>query len=73
MLKDETMSYFIFKRDSLRIGIKLIVVAVPLFIFDQIYKSSDAKNFANSLIGNTSVAESLKKNVEKIMRSTPKE
>lgn len=41
MLKDETRSYFVFKRDIVRIGSKLIIVIVPLMLFHKVYKSDE--------------------------------
>ena len=38
MLKDETRSYFIYKRDLFRISWKVVVVAVPLLSFHSVYK-----------------------------------
>lgn len=41
MLKDETRSYFILKRDAFRIGWKVIVVVLPLLFFHKAYKTGD--------------------------------
>ena len=52
MLKDETRSYFIFKRDVIRIGWKIIVVVVPLVVVHKAYKTENLlKNFENMGLG----------------------
>lgn len=61
MLKDETRSYFVFRRDSIRIGWKLLVVGVPLLsvstmdqenkIFKQLMNTN--QNFEQFVLTNT--------------------
>ncbi|MAX66574.1 MAG: ankyrin repeat domain-containing protein [Bacteriovoracaceae bacterium] len=70
MLKDETRSYFILKRDSFRIGWKLIVVIVPLFLFHNIYKKQDV--FKQFGLKQDPFTSELIKKVEKIDNFTDK-
>lgn len=55
MLKDETMSYFVMKRDVIRIGLKLIVVLIPLLFIHQVYKGSTFKSIANEIFNKDKV------------------
>lgn len=50
MLKDETRSYFIIRRDVFRIFIKIFVVGVPLLGFHHFYKSDIGKSLGQQMI-----------------------
>ena len=63
MLSDETRSYFMFKRDSLRIGAKLIVFLIPWFIFDQIYSSNYGKKVIKE---NEEISSMVTKHIKKL-------
>jgi len=41
MLKDETLSYFIYKRDIFRLGWKILLFLIPAFSFHYVYKNSN--------------------------------
>lgn len=66
MLKDETRSYFIFKRDISRIAIKLFVVGLPLLAFHRFYKSGEGKMLAKQVFAQNTVANDIKKKLEKL-------
>ncbi len=70
MLKDETRSYFVFRRDAFRIGWKVLVVAIPLLIFDHIYKD---KSFLKEHFKQSDpIVQKLKNKIEEIENITDK-
>ena len=66
MLKDETRSYFIFKRDLSRIGLKLFVVIVPLIAFHHVYKGGASELMKESLFPKNQIVKDIKDKVRRI-------
>jgi hypothetical protein len=70
MLKDETMSYFIFKRDVSRIVLKLLVVVIPLFAFHKIYKGEKGESLKKKLFAKNTIVDTLKSKLDTIENLT---
>ena len=71
MLMDETRSYFVLRRDLFRIGWKVIVVGLPLILFDSFYRGNGA--FQKYLAPNDPLISKMKNKINEIENITNKE